>query len=38
MIHEYFGVDYAVVWKTIKERVPELYEVIKKIIKEINEA
>ncbi len=35
MIHEYFGVDYEVVWKVIKERIPELYDVIQKIIKEV---
>jgi uncharacterized protein with HEPN domain len=35
LIHEYFGVDYMVLWKTVKERIPELYEVIKKIIEEL---
>jgi len=35
LIHEYFGVDYMVLWKTAKERIPELYEVIKKIIEEL---
>ena len=34
LIHEYFGVDYLVVWKVVKEKIPELYEVIKKIIEE----
>ena len=24
IIHAYFGVDYEVVWKTIKERLPEI--------------
>ena len=36
LIHEYFGVDYRVLWKAIKERIPELYEVIKNMIKEAN--
>ncbi len=24
LIHEYFGVDYETLWKTIKEKLPEL--------------
>jgi len=36
IIHEYFGIDYEVVWKTIKEKIPEFYKVIKEIIEEIN--
>jgi uncharacterized protein with HEPN domain len=32
VIHEYFGVDLDIVWKTIKERIPELKEKIKKIL------
>ncbi len=36
LIHEYFGVDYRVVWKTIKEKIPELYTVIKKVINDLN--
>ena len=36
LIHEYFGVDYRVLWKVVKERIPELYEVINKMIEEIN--
>ena len=36
LIHEYFGVDYKVVWKTIKEKIPELYTVIKKVINDLN--
>ncbi len=34
IIHEYFGVNYETVWQTIKERVPELYKIVKEIIKE----
>jgi uncharacterized protein with HEPN domain len=36
LIHEYFGVDYRVVWKVIKERIPEFYEIINKIIEEFS--
>ncbi len=35
LVHEYFGVDKKVVWKTIKEDVPELKEKILKIIKDL---
>lgn len=31
LIHEYFGVDFEIVWNTIKNDLPKLYEVIKKI-------
>ncbi len=36
LIHEYFGVDYMVLWKTVKERIPKLYETTKKIMDELN--
>jgi len=35
LIHEYFGVDYMVVWKTVKERIPDLYKLIIKILDEL---
>lgn len=35
LIHEYFGVDYEIVWKTLKEDVPLLKEVVGKILREI---
>ncbi len=35
LIHEYFGVDYKVVWKTVSADIPILKEVIEKIIKSI---
>jgi len=28
LIHAYFGVDYALVWKTIKSRLPEVRQAI----------
>jgi len=37
LIHEYFGIQLDIIWKTIKERLPELkisiQEIIEKIIK-----
>ncbi len=36
LIHEYFGVDYRVLWKVIREKIPELYEVIKNMLEEVN--
>jgi len=33
LIHEYFGVNYKIVWKTVKEEVPELENNIKEILK-----
>lgn len=35
IIHYYFGVNYNIVWKTIKEKIPELKIKVEKIIKEI---
>jgi len=32
LIHEYFGVDLRVIWRTYKEDLPELKEQLKKII------
>lgn len=36
LIHDYFGVDYEIIWKTIKEKLPEFRDEIKKIIKEFS--
>lgn len=33
IIHEYFGVDTEILWKTIKEDLPKLKNIIKNIIK-----
>ena len=33
--HFYFGIDYEIVWKVIKERLPEIKPVIQKILKEM---
>jgi len=32
LIHEYFGVDYEVVWKTATERIPELMLFLERIV------
>ena len=32
LIHEYFGVRFDVVWETIKERLPEVKRVMKKVL------
>ena len=33
VIHEYFNVNYAIVWDTLKDDLPDLKENIQKIIK-----
>lgn len=35
LIHFYFGVDYKLVWRTIKERLPELIPLLTKAVEEI---
>jgi len=37
LIHEYFGVNYAVVWETIVKDIPEIYKIFREILGEINE-
>lgn len=32
LIHFYFGVDYELVWRTIKERLPEVKRQIEQIL------
>ena len=32
LIHDYMGVDVAVIWKTIEVDIPELYSLLKKIV------
>jgi uncharacterized protein with HEPN domain len=34
IIHFYFGVDYEIVWKVIKEKLPEIKPKLEKILKE----
>jgi uncharacterized protein with HEPN domain len=33
LIHEYFGVNYQVLWKTAKEEIPPMHALIKKVLK-----
>jgi uncharacterized protein with HEPN domain len=35
LIHEYFGVDYEVVWKTVREEIPHLKISIANIIEDL---
>ena len=34
LIHEYFGVNYQVLWKTAKEDIPPVQALIKKVLRE----
>lgn len=34
LVHEYFGVRLEIIWKTIRERLPELGKQIEGILKE----
>lgn len=36
LIHFYFGVDYELVWKTIKNRIPAVKPLIRKVLEDIN--
>lgn len=36
LIHDYFGVDYEIVYKTIKDKLSEFKKQIEKIIKELD--
>jgi uncharacterized protein with HEPN domain len=38
LIHFYFGIKYDIVWETIKSKLPELKEKIKKILEQLEEA
>jgi uncharacterized protein with HEPN domain len=37
VIHDYFGVDAAVVWRTVKEELPTLCESIRTILRKLEE-
>jgi len=34
LVHFYFGVDYLLVWRTIKERLPQVKSEIQKILQD----
>lgn len=36
LVHEYFGVDLKVVWKTLKKDIPPLIEEIERIVEYLN--
>jgi uncharacterized protein with HEPN domain len=36
--HFYFGINYEIVWKVVKKRLPEIKPVIKKILQELTES
>ena len=33
LIHEYFGVNYRIVWKTVQQEIPKLKDQIERIMK-----
>ena len=37
IIHFYFGVDYEIVWKVIKERLPEIKTKLIQVLKDLEE-
>jgi len=37
LIHFYFGIKHELVWETIKSRLPELKEKIKKVLMDLEE-
>lgn len=36
LIHDYFGVDYEIVYKTIKDKLPEFKKQIEEILQKLN--
>jgi uncharacterized protein with HEPN domain len=36
LAHEYFGVDLEIVWKVVQEDLPELYEVVVKLLEDFD--
>ena len=38
LIHEYFGVDLEVVWRTVREDLPPLFDSIRRILAELGGA
>lgn len=37
VIHEYFGVNLKIVWKTVKDSIPELRPMFDKILKDLED-
>ncbi|MEM1672249.1 MAG: DUF86 domain-containing protein [Archaeoglobaceae archaeon] len=38
VIHEYFGVDLRIIWKTVKEDIPNLRPLFEKILKDFEKS
>ena len=38
LIHSYFGVDYSLVWQTVKEEIASLQPIIGQILQDLEEA
>lgn len=36
LVHFYFGIDYKLVWESIKKRIPKVKPLINKILKELS--
>ncbi|MEM9487176.1 MAG: HepT-like ribonuclease domain-containing protein, partial [Cyanobacteria bacterium P01_F01_bin.116] len=34
LIHDYFGVDYEIVWDVVTNKIPVLGEVVKKVLEQ----
>lgn len=35
LIHDYFGIDYEIIWKTIKDKLPQFYKEIQQLIENL---
>ena len=35
LVHEYFGIDYDIIWNAIKDRIPELKQKISNVLLEL---
>jgi len=38
LIHEYFGVDFEVLWKTLHQDLPPVRDVVARILKDLEQA
>ena len=36
LVHQYFGIDYKIVWNSIKENIPGLKDQIQRIVNKLN--
>lgn len=37
LIHDYFGVDYAIVWDVVKNEIPQLKTKVEEIVREVED-